>query len=196
MGDRGPTPLHSNERRRTNTPDHPIWKLGPDELAAMPFDIELAPAPPEVPTKSGDEQWKDEHPDAHWGRVVTELYEDLKRDPAVMWMTSGDWAWLKVMLEDLDREFKPQVVGISDTTYDSVMQEVVGGEAIFALVPVKASKMAAINQFMKSFGFGEANRLRMQKEVQLFTEFATTVKPESSEDIAASRLELLQGGQS
>jgi len=196
MGDFGPPPLRSEERRRTNEPDHPIWKLDTEALAAMPFEIDLSPRAPEPPTKAEVDGWSKEHPEAHWGRIATRLYEGLKTDPAVAWLTSGDWAWIELLIEDIDRETKPQVVGISDSVWDPIDQDVVPGEPIFELVPMKASKLAAFNQAMKSLGFGEANRLRIHKEVTLFGEFAETVSSAATEEaVVATRLELLQGGQ-
>lgn len=201
MADYGPPPLRSEERQRTNSPAHEIWKLGPDELKAMPFDIDLSPSAPELPTKSGLNDWKRENPDAHWGFFVTEWYERIKTDPMVVWMTSADWGALFILLEDLDRELKPQVVGISPASYSKEAEEdtgngMIGGEVITAVVPMKGAKLSAVVNFLKAFGIGEANRLRMQKEIQLFEAERHTVQPTGGSDkIAATRFELLQGGQ-
>lgn len=200
MGEYGPPPARSAERRRTNSPDHPIWELGPDELRALPFEIDLNPTPPPAPMKTVDNEWKRENPDSRWGRFVTELYEAIKVDPMVAWMTSADWAVLMVFLEDLDRELKPQVIGISAATFSKEAEEatgngVVGGEAITAVVPMKGAKMSALVNMLKAFGIGEANRLRMQKEVTLFGDHKPEIGADEG-DIAANRLELLQGGAS
>lgn len=199
MSEYGPPPLKSEERRRTNEPAHPIWKLGPDELKALPFAIDLDPTPPPLPSKSGEQAWKDAHPDRHWGRLVTELFEAVKVDPMRAWMTSADWATLMVMLEDLDRELKPQVVGITPVTYSKEAEEdtgngTIGGEAITAVVPMKGAKMSALVNFLKAIGIGEANRLRMQKEIQLFSDHKPATQAGAG-DIVGNRLELLQGGQ-
>lgn len=196
MGDVGPVPARSEERRRRNAPAHPIWKLGPEELKALPFEIDLSPVAPELPAKSTDQRWKDEHPDRRWGKQVTEFYEAIKRDPMVAWMTAGDWAMVMIVLEDLDRELKPQVVGVTPAVYSTELQEVIGGEAITAVVPMKGAKLAALNNVFKSLGMGEGNRLRMQKEVTLFGEYISQLEGEGDNgEIAATRLELLQGGQ-
>lgn len=196
MGERGPVPLRDDERRRANAPDHPIWKLGHEELKAMPFKIDLNPTPPELPTKSGEQRWKDEHPDRHWGRLVTGWYEAIKVDPMVAWMTSADWGALMILLEDLDRELKPQVVGITPATYSQQLDEVIGGQPVLAVVPMKGAKLSAVVNFLKAFGIGEANRLRMQKEVQLFADHQPTTSGAGGDDIVSDRFELLQGGKS
>jgi hypothetical protein len=195
VADKGPVPLRSEERRRTNEPAHPIWKLGPDQLAALPFQIDMSPTPPPLPTRSEGQAWNDAHPDSKWCQLVTDWYEAIKVDPMVAWMTSADWGALMVLLEDLDRELKPQVVGITPATYSTQLDEVIGGEPVLATVPMKGAKMSAIVNFLKAFGIGEANRLRMQKEVQLFKEHATTVDAGGGDAIVETRLELLQGGQ-
>lgn len=199
MGERGPVPARSEERRRANTPDHPIWKLGPDELKQMPFEIDLEPTPPEPPTITADEVWKAENPNERWCKLVRDWYEAIRVDPMVTWMTSADWGALMILLEDLDRELKPQVVGVTPVTYSRELDEdtgdgQLGGDAVYAVVPMKGAKMSAVVNFLKAFGIGEANRLRMQKEVQLFKEHQATIQPGAEEDIVETRLELLQGG--
>lgn len=113
MGERGPAPRRDAERRRTNEPAHPIIKMGPEQLAALPFEVELNPEPPVE--------------GSHWTPVVAELWESLKVDPARKWMTSADWALTKVVLELLNQAMTAEdadgvLIGVNGATQSAVLK--------------------------------------------------------------------------
>jgi hypothetical protein len=87
MGERGPAPRREEERRRTNEPVTPVTKLSAEQLASLPFEIDLTPAQPS--------------PEAGWNELVRDLWDALAVDPARKWMTAADWAATKIVLDIL-----------------------------------------------------------------------------------------------
>lgn len=149
MGERGPTPRREDERRRRNKSEHPIVKMGPDELQDLPFEVDLAPEPPDPATGGAeDEEW---HP------VAAEFWRLLQADPARKWMTSADWGAALFVTESMSRDLRPQVVGVTEQ-----------GNAIKDTVPIKGANLSAYLKFMSMIGVTEAARLRIQKEITLF----------------------------
>ena len=84
MGDRGPAPRREAEVRRTNNKGTAA-QLTREQLQALPFEIDLEPAPPE--------------PIDTWPDVLKDLWKSLQVDPLRKWMTSGDWASTKFVFE-------------------------------------------------------------------------------------------------
>lgn len=164
MGARGPAPTRSEERRRTQPPAIPVIKTGPEDMARMPFAIDLSPRPPERDRIS--ENW---HP------LALELWEALQRSPESMWITSAGWAAARIMCEQLSRELKPQVVGITEGQYvdvdpdDPLSDEKrwEPGGPIFEKVPMKGASLAAIHKLWASFGLIEGDRRRIGHEITL-----------------------------
>lgn len=117
--------------------------MGPQELQDLPFEVELNPEPP---TASDD-----------WHDIVKGFWESLKTDPARKWMTAADWSMAELHFESMSRDLQDQVVGVTET-----------GEVVKDKVPIKGANLAAYQKLFAVLGIGEANRLRMQKEITLF----------------------------
>lgn len=143
MGDRGPAPRRDAERRRVNAPAHPIVKMGQAELQRLPFAVDMEPEPP----AAGE----------HWEPKVKDFWAALIADPARKWMTSADWEATYMHFESMSRDLGEQVVGITEH-----------GTVVKDRVPIKGANLGAYQKWFATIGVGEANRLRMQKEITLF----------------------------
>lgn len=85
MGERGPTPKRSDQRRRSNTP-----------AAGEPT---FAPAGEDVVVPQGDPDW---HP------VALRWFESLEPSGQSHFYEPSDWATAYVIAESISRELKPQ----------------------------------------------------------------------------------------
>ena len=154
MGARGPAPVREEERRRVNAPEHPVTKLGPDELEALPFDVDLSPEPPDPLIDRDGEKW---HPYAQ------ELWERLQRDPSRVWQGPAAMALDMAMCEQLSRLLQPRVAGIQPAS------EFGEGGPVFEKIPMNGSEMAAILKWASARGLYEADRLRINKEITFYS---------------------------
>lgn len=89
MGDRGPVPNRSNQRRRVNAPEIPI-----DEAPASE-DVEQLPA------------------DSDWHPIALAWYESLAKSGQAIFYEPSDWATAYLVAESLSRDLKPQYVGVT-----------------------------------------------------------------------------------
>ena len=92
MGERGPIPKRSEERRRNNKPETPTDHV---EIAGP---VEIPPANP------------------RWHKVARALYESLAASGQAKFYEPSDWAAAYLLAESLSRDLKPQVVGVVQTT--------------------------------------------------------------------------------
>lgn len=171
---KGPIPLRSEERQRTNPPATPILKTGVEDIAAahLPFPIDVNPMPP-----SADELAALDPDGAKWHPVAQHLWDAVCRSPEAMWMTSAGWAILVVECEQLSRELSEQFVGISED-----------GEMKFAEVPMKGASLAAHHKIWAAMGLLEGDRRRMGREVTLHPALPTDGPlPDGVTDIATRR---------
>lgn len=134
MGDRGPAPRREDEVRRRNNKGT-AEKITREVLQALPFQIDYEPDPMEAP--------------AHWDSILVELWEAIKVDPARKWMTSGDWAATKLVIEITNTQ-----MGATDKDGN--------------LIGVSGAHQSAILKHLASIGLTESARMRLGKEVTLF----------------------------
>lgn len=92
MGNRGPVPKRSSQRRRTNEPEG-----GP---------ITQADGAVVVPVPAADESW---HP------VARAWFESLAGSGQSRFYEPSDWATAVLMAESMSRDLEEQVVGITDS---------------------------------------------------------------------------------
>lgn len=180
-GTRGPIPARSEERRRRNEPETPVVKTGPDVFTKVEaFDIDLAPGQPEM--------------DEGWHELAKEFWRALATSPEAVWMTSAGWAVAKIGAEQLSRELKPQVVGISEGYTDDDGETHQAGP-IFAKVPMKGAAFAAHQKLWASLGLTEGDRRRMGHEITLHQVEAevTGPAPAGTRDIRSARSAILRG---
>lgn len=100
MGERGPTPKRSDQRRRhTKKEDQP--------------DRPSAARSVEIP-----------EPDEGWHEVAKLFYRSLAESGQSIYYEPSDWAMAYVMAESMSRDMNPQVVGISERTGEAVIETV------------------------------------------------------------------------
>jgi hypothetical protein len=161
MGTRGPAPRREAEVRRTNNKGK-AEQLDREQLQTLPFEVDVDPEPPAMPD--------------HWLPMIKEFWASLLRDPARKWMTSADWGAALLHFESMHRDLAPQVVGVTEQ-----------GEVVKDIVPIKGANLGAYQKFLATIGVGEANRLRIQKEITMFPRPATLADGENVIDIRSAR---------
>ena len=175
MGFAGPAPARADERRRTNEPTQPITKLGPDQLAALPFPIELNPVPPDPKQFLPDERhFGEDDLDARgnkkrgtaiirdengWHPYATYLWEQLQVDPSRAWAGPASMALDLAMCEQLSRLLMPRIAATIPAS------EYGPGEVIYERVAMNGSEMTALLKWASSRALYENDRLRIGKEV-------------------------------
>ena len=95
MGQRGPVPERSDQRRRTNSPE-----------------TETAPAAKTVEVPA---------PSDKWHASATAWYESLEESGQSVYYEPSDWAVAWLIAESISRDLKPQVVGINEESGEPVM---------------------------------------------------------------------------
>jgi antitoxin (DNA-binding transcriptional repressor) of toxin-antitoxin stability system len=89
MGERGPVPKRSSQRRRRNKPGDPV-----DTAAGA-----VAVGAPAANSK--------------WHPVAKRWFESLKASGQAVFYEPSDWATAQLVAESLSRDLKPQVVGVT-----------------------------------------------------------------------------------
>lgn len=92
MGERGPVPKRSDQRRRTNEPERPITKA--------PASAGHATAP------EADDGW---HP------VASAWYKSLAKSGQSTFYEPSDWATAFLIAESMSRDLSDQFVGFTDS---------------------------------------------------------------------------------
>lgn len=136
MGERGPVPKRSSQRRRRNKDSEP------EQVKTTPVEVVAPPA---------DEDW---HP------VARAWYEALARSGQSAFYEASDWATAVLVAENMSRELKPQVVGMK--TDENGAQT----EPAFAIVPMKGASLAAYLKAMTALLVTEGDRRRAGVELQ------------------------------
>ncbi|WP_156365102.1 hypothetical protein [Sciscionella sediminilitoris] len=110
MGERGPAPKRSSQRRRQNKPEHPITESARRQVCEPP--------------KPADTAW---HP------VAQQWYESLGQSGQCVYYTASDWALAYMLAESISRDLKPRFVGISGETGEAIIQQMpIGGTSLTA----------------------------------------------------------------
>lgn len=145
----GPAPLPDDVRQRRNVPaSGEQTKVGADD---MPDYVDLNPTPPE--------------PNEKWHPVAREIYDALLTDPARMNMTSADWALSKMMIENISRDMKPQVVAtIPGTVQDGIA---IPGDVIRDTVAMNGARMAAVLKWAAMINLTDAARRSVGLHIRL-----------------------------
>lgn len=170
MGERGPAPRREDERRRRNKPERPATKLGQEELNQLPFEVDFEPEPTELPAC-----------EPVWHPLVQRFWDDMQRDPARSWMTSGDWAATALFCEALSRELQEQVVGLTKE-----------GVVVMAKEPPKGATLTAFLKLLEHIGVTESARLRIGREVTLFPKPTEPTPGDNVVSMADRRREAVQ----
>lgn len=132
----GPPPKRSEERRRRNKDAVETQKVDVAELASHDVEIPVA--------------------DETWDPVTKMIWESLPRSGQAIFYEPADWAAAYLMCESIDRDLKPQVVGIHEET----------GEVIMAEIPLKGASLSAYIKMMTSLLMTEGDRRRARIELE------------------------------
>lgn len=152
----GPPPKKEAERRRRNKDAVATEVINLDELLAGEVEIPLPP------TQWIDEKGEDGEKTGEkievpaWHPIAQMMWESAKRSGQVIFMEPSDWASLYVMCESLDRDLKPQVVGIAEES----------GEPVYAVIPLKGSSLNAYRSVMASLMMLEGDRRKLRLELE------------------------------
>lgn len=177
---RGPMPKRDDERvNRNPKAGGDAIQLGPEELARLPFDVELMVEPPEAHEK--------------WEPGARQLYDALLRDPARMWMGPADWATAWLMCENISRELAPQYVAVAEGGVNLETGEKESDRVVRERLPIKGASLTAYIKWMSSQGIGEASRLALRKEVT-FHEAPAQLASVSELDVVDTREGHFQDG--
>lgn len=100
MGERGPAPKRSDQRRRVNKPATPVTKA--------PAAVVTAPM----------------RSSSKWHPVAKRWFDSLAKSGQSQFYTASDWATAYVLAESISRELKPQPVTIgSGENAETIMVE-------------------------------------------------------------------------
>lgn len=91
MGTRGPVPVRSDQRRRTNSPEAQVVAVTTERT---------------VPVPPADSEW---HP------VALAWYEALADSGQAIFYEPSDWATAYLVAESMHRDLGPQVVGTTES---------------------------------------------------------------------------------
>jgi hypothetical protein len=138
MGERGPVPKRSTQRRRRN-------KVGedgaPTEPTTGPSGAAAAPGAPPA-----DESW---HP------VARRWYESLAASGQSRWYEPSDWATAYLLAESMSRDLGEQVVGTTQA-----------GVILRDRIPIKGVSLNAYLKGMSTLLVTEGDRRRARLELE------------------------------
>lgn len=134
MGSRGPVPKRESQRRRRNkSPDGPTSKA-----AGSPTSSTRPPAP----LKS-------------WHPTAKKWFESLAQSGQSVFYEPSDWATAFLIAENMSRDLKPTVVGVSRD-----------GKPVKASTPINGASLTAYLKAMSALLVTEGDRRRARVELE------------------------------
>lgn len=139
MGERGPVPNRSEERRRRNKTDESGRSIEPEKL-------EVDAPPVQAP-----------EPEQHWHELAGKFWDDVVSSPQSRYYERSDYAALRLMCEDMSRNLEdmPMAVGSGE---DARIE--------FVRLPMKGATLSAYTKIMASLLITEGDRRRLQVEIE------------------------------
>lgn len=168
MGDRGPIPKRSEERRRRNKTDS---EGRPNEPDVVEVDEETTVAPP---------------PDENWHSYAADFYESCVDSVQSRFFEPSDWQVLRMACEVQTRMLEDQPMKLVDED---------GAERIeWVRMPVRGADLSALAKVWSSLLVTEADRRRLNLEIQRKSREAEA--PATAEQVVQSRQGLfgIKGG--
>lgn len=138
MGERGPVPKRSSQRRRQNREAAP-------EKVEVPVEAPAAAAKADAPA-----------PNERWHPAARAWYESLARSGQSTFYEASDWALAYLIAESISRDLKPQVVGVNEES----------GEPVMAVIPMKGASLSAYLKAMTALLVTEGDRRRARIELE------------------------------
>lgn len=171
MGERGPIPKRSDERERRNKPENSGGVAITKGQGYFDFDI---PEPAE-----------------HWLDQTVDMYEAFYDSGESYWFQLTDWHTLWMLCEQIDRELRPQFVGMGNVWNETAGE--METKPIKMKVPMKGASLAALLKGLGSLGATEGDRRRMQMELQR-EETGLTPDQEAEQHVVDARARFGRGG--
>jgi hypothetical protein len=168
VGQHGPIPKRSQERRRRNKTDSEGAPLEPD---IVEVDEEPVTAP---------------EPDENWHSYAIDFYLGCVDSVQAQFFEPSDWQALRMACEVQSRLLKDQPMKVADAD---------GGERIeWVKMPVKGADLSALSKVWSSLMVTEGDRRRLRLEIQRAA--ATPDLPATAEQVTQDRAALfaIQGG--
>lgn len=148
MGERGPMPKRTAERRRRNKTSESGDSLEVTRVEVDEAELEKEPVGA-LPTP------KD------WDETAAAVYDSLKRSGMRIFYEPSDWAQAYLLCEQIDKHLKPQVVmGPEGAVLDGE------GDIMMRVVPMPGSTLSAIIKGFTALGMAEGDRRRMKIELE------------------------------
>lgn len=141
----GRAPVPDDVRQRRNAPAVEQRKIDAGEF---PEYVDTHPQPPE--------------PNEKWHPVARKIYDGLLKDPARMFMTSGDWALNMLMIENISRDMMPQVVGVIPPGPDGQP-----GDVVRDVVAMNGARMASVLKWASLVGLTDGARRSIGLHIKL-----------------------------
>lgn len=152
MGERGPVPKPSGQRRRRNAPERPV-------VSAPAKAQEKA----SKSGKRGDDGGAKRPPvDAKWHPIAKAWYLGLGESLQSAFYEPSDWALARLLAEVITRELAEQP--LLDMSGRPVVDK--KGAPVMVRRPVKGASLAAILKGMSSLLTSEGDRRRLQIELR------------------------------
>lgn len=140
MGERGPVPKRSNQRRRRNKPED-----GQEITTGASGGPGFMPRLPEwVPPV-----------DESWHLIARRWYEALAMSGQSRWYEPSDWAVAYWIADSMSRDLLPQVVGTTPQ-----------GEILRDEIPLKGTSLNAYLKAMSALMVTEGDRRRARLELE------------------------------
>lgn len=182
MGDRGPIPKRSEERRRRNTPERPVDRVAIGADADDLFGDDLPDERVEHRHET-DRVVAVECPpaDENWHSIAKMLYTSLQDSGQSMFYEPSDWAAAYLVCESISRDLDEQVVGVTET-----------GQTVKDFIPMKGASLGAYTKILGELGVTEGSRRRLSIELtRAQPERPAGELPEGVVDITSARRDLL-----
>lgn len=112
MGERGPVPKRSSQRRRRNKPEDGV-------------EVDQAQGAAKVPVPKANSKW---HP------IAKRWFEALAASGQSHFYEPSDWATAELLAEAISRELRPKVVGITEAGDPVKAETAITGSALQALL--------------------------------------------------------------
>lgn len=139
MGERGPVPNRSEERRRRNKTDESGRSIEPEKL-----EVDAPPVTAPEPVDG-------------WHELARAFWDDVVASPQSRYYERSDYAALRLMCEDMHRNLEEQPISVGS-----------GEDARLEMVtlPMKGATLSAYTKIMASLLVTEGDRRRLQVEIE------------------------------
>lgn len=139
MGERGPIPASSMERRRRNQRTE-AGESTEAEVVYVDPSVAALEAPP---------------PDPEWHDIAKNLYDSVLESAYNHLYEPSDWMWLYTMCESMSRDLGEQFLGIAEKT----------GEPIYGTIPLKGASISGYLKWANALMLTVGDRRRLRLEI-------------------------------